>query len=101
MLASRIPPERTGVDTGIFNMFSVIPMRIQSVTLALVYRPLPGGDARDVVPLAGALLLCAGGGHAVRQAAGAGARQRAPSRQPPRSRRGHGSPVASTTMGRP
>jgi maltose/moltooligosaccharide transporter len=59
MLASSIPPERTGVYMGIFNMFIVIPMLIQSVTLPLFYKPLLGGDARNVVLLAGALLLCA------------------------------------------
>lgn len=59
MLASSIPPERTGVYMGIFNMFIVIPMLIQSVTLPLYYKPLLGGDARNVVLLAGALLLCA------------------------------------------
>ena len=59
MLARSIPPERTGVYMGIFNMFIVIPMLIQSVTLPLYYKALLGGDARNVVLLAGALLLCA------------------------------------------
>jgi maltose/moltooligosaccharide transporter len=39
--------------------FIVIPMLIQSVTLPLFYKSLLGGDARNVVLLAGALLLCA------------------------------------------
>ena len=34
-------------------------MLIQSVTLPLYYKPLLGGDARNVVMLAGALLICA------------------------------------------
>ena len=59
MLASSIPPERTGVYMGIFNMFIVIPMLIQSVTLPLYYHRLLGGDARNVILLAGALLICA------------------------------------------
>jgi maltose/moltooligosaccharide transporter len=59
MLARSIPPERTGVYMGIFNMFIVIPMLIQSATLPLYYRSLLGGDARNVVMLAGALLLAA------------------------------------------
>ena len=59
MLARCIPPERTGVYMGIFNMFIVIPMLIQSFTLPLYYRSLLGGDARNVVMLAGALLLAA------------------------------------------
>jgi maltose/moltooligosaccharide transporter len=59
MLAQSIPPERTGVYMGIFNMMIVIPMLIQSVTLPLFYKSLLGGDARNVVMLAGALLICA------------------------------------------
>ena len=59
MLARSIPPERTGVYMGIFNMFIVIPMLIQSVTLPLYYQRLLGGDARNVILLAGALLICA------------------------------------------
>lgn len=59
MLARSIPPERTGVYMGIFNMFIVIPMLIQSFTLPLFYQPLLGGDPRHVVMLGGALLLCA------------------------------------------
>ena len=59
MLARSIPPERTGVYMGIFNMFIVIPMLIQAVTLPLYYKHLLGGDARNVILLAGALLLCA------------------------------------------
>ena len=59
MLARSIPPARTGVYMGICNMFIVIPMLIQSVTLPLYYRPLLGGDPRNVLILAGVLLLLA------------------------------------------
>lgn len=59
MLARSIPPQRTGVYMGIFNMMIVIPMLIQSFTLPLYYQPLLGGDPRNVVVLAGVLLLCA------------------------------------------
>lgn len=59
MLAKSIPPERTGVYMGIFNMFIVIPMLIQSFTLPLFYKSWLGGDPRHVVMLGGALLLCA------------------------------------------
>jgi maltose/moltooligosaccharide transporter len=59
MLASSIPPQRTGVYMGIFNMMIVIPMLIQSATLPLLYRSVLGGDPRHVVMLGGALLLCA------------------------------------------
>ncbi len=57
MLANAIPPERTGIYMGIFNMFIVIPMLIESVTMPLIYRPLLGGDPRHVLLLAGALML--------------------------------------------
>ncbi len=59
MLARSIPPERTGVYMGIFNMFIVIPMLIQSVTLPLFYRAWLGGDPRNVLLLAGVLLIAA------------------------------------------
>jgi len=59
ILAESIPPERTGVYMGIFNMFIVIPMMIQTLTLPLIYRPLLGGDPRNVLTLAGALMLAA------------------------------------------
>ena len=59
MLARCIPAHRTGVYMGIFNMFIVIPMLIQSVTLPLYYRPWLDGDPRHVLQLAGALLLAA------------------------------------------
>lgn len=57
MLADSIPPERTGIYMGIFNMFIVIPMLIQTLTLPLIYRPLLGGDPRNVLVLGGALML--------------------------------------------
>lgn len=59
MLADAIPPERTGIYMGIFNMFIVIPMLLQTVTLPLVYRPLLGGDPRSVLWLAGGMMLAA------------------------------------------
>lgn len=59
MLAGSIPAERTGVYMGIFNMFIVVPMLIQSLTMPLIYEPLLGGDARNVLLLAGAMMLAA------------------------------------------
>ena len=59
MLASCIPPRRTGVYMGIFNMMIVIPMLINAATLPLIYDRWLGGDARNVLMLAGALLVCA------------------------------------------
>ena len=57
MLAGAIPPERNGIYMGIFNMFIVIPMLIQAVTMPLFYDRLLAGDPRNVLILAGALML--------------------------------------------
>ena len=59
LLAGSIPPERAGVYMGIFNMFIVIPMLIQMVTLPLIYHSLLGGQPDNVIRLAGSLLACA------------------------------------------
>ena len=59
MLAGSIPPERTGVYMGIFNMFIVIPMMIQIFTLPLYYKSLLGGDPQNAIRLGGALMICA------------------------------------------
>lgn len=59
LLAGSIPPERAGVYMGIFNMFIVIPMLIQMVTLPLFYGPWLGGQPDNVIRLAGTLLACA------------------------------------------
>lgn len=57
MLADCIPPQRNGIYMGIFNMFIVIPMLIQTLTMPLIYRPLLGGDPRHVLMLGGGLML--------------------------------------------
>ena len=59
MLANAIPPERTGVYIGIFNMFIVIPMMIEILVVWLAYRPLLGGDPRHVLVLGGAMMVAA------------------------------------------
>jgi maltose/moltooligosaccharide transporter len=59
ILARSIPPERTGVYMGIFNMFIVIPMLIQNVTMPLIYKSWLGGDPRNAIMLGGGLLLAA------------------------------------------
>ena len=59
MLAGSIPPERTGVYMGIFNMFIVIPMMIQIFTLPLYYKSLLGGNPQNAIRLGGALLIVA------------------------------------------
>jgi maltose/moltooligosaccharide transporter len=59
MLAGAIPPEKAGVYMGIFNMFIVIPMLIQNLTLPLLYNSVLGGQPDNVIRLAGSLLACA------------------------------------------
>jgi maltose/moltooligosaccharide transporter len=59
LLADSVPPERAGVYMGIFNMFIVIPMLIQMVTLPLYYDALLGGQPQNVIRLAGTLLIIA------------------------------------------
>ena len=59
MLASCIPPRRTGVYMGIFNMMIVIPMLLNAATFPFYYKPWLGGDARNALVLAGVLLVCA------------------------------------------
>lgn len=57
MLADCIPPERNGIYMGIFNLFIVIPMLIQTLTMPLIYGPLLGSDPRNVLMLGGVLML--------------------------------------------
>jgi maltose/moltooligosaccharide transporter len=79
MLASCIPPHRTGVYMGIFNMMIVIPMLLNAMTWWIIYDDtsfaplrylglgelkfnglnLLGGDARNALMLAGVLLIFA------------------------------------------
>jgi maltose/moltooligosaccharide transporter len=59
LLANSIPAERTGIYMGIFNMFIVVPMLIQTVTMPLLYGPVLGSDPRNVLSLAGLMLLLA------------------------------------------
>jgi len=59
VLANSIPPERAGVYMGIFNMMIVIPMLLIAATLPFYYGPLMGGDPRNVLRLAGMLVLAA------------------------------------------
>ena len=57
MLADSIPPERNGIYMGIFNMFIVIPMLIETLTMPLIYQPLLGGDPRNAIMLGGVLMI--------------------------------------------
>jgi len=57
LLATSIPPARTGVYMGIFNMMIVIPMLIQSLVLSLIFKPLLDSDPRSVLMLAAVLMV--------------------------------------------
>ncbi len=60
MLAGSIPAHRTGLYMGIFNMFIVIPMLIQIVTLPLIYHRWLDGNPENVIRLAGGLMIAGG-----------------------------------------
>lgn len=57
MLADAIPPERTGIYMGIFNMFIVIPMLIEIAVIPTLYDGALGGDPGNVMRLGGVLMF--------------------------------------------
>jgi maltose/moltooligosaccharide transporter len=59
VLADSIPPERTGVYMGIFNMFICVPMLVFAGTMTWAYDRLLGGDARNVLMVSGVCMLLA------------------------------------------
>ena len=59
ILSNAIPPDRTGVYMGIFNMMIVIPMLIFTFTMPLLYGPVLGDDPRNVLRLSGVLMFFA------------------------------------------
>jgi len=59
ILAGSIPPERTGVYMGIFNMMIVIPMILFSLSGTYLYNNYLGKDPRNALMMAGVLLICA------------------------------------------
>jgi len=60
MLASSIPKDKTGVYMGIFNMFIVIPMIIQIVSMQYFVYDLLDNNPINVIRLAGAFLIIGG-----------------------------------------
>lgn len=59
MLANAVPRHQVGIYMGIFNMFIVIPMFIQILTLPLYYASWLQSSPVNVIYLAGALLVLA------------------------------------------
>jgi len=60
MLASSIPSDKTGVYMGIFNMFIVIPMIIQIISMQYFVYDLLGNNPINVIRLAGVFLIIGG-----------------------------------------
>lgn len=56
ILSNTIPPERTGVYMGIFNLMIVAPMLLNAATMPLYFDSWLGGDARNVLTLCGVLM---------------------------------------------
>jgi maltose/moltooligosaccharide transporter len=42
---------------GVFNLFIVIPMLIEALTMPLIYGPILGNDPRNALILAGLLMV--------------------------------------------
>jgi maltose/moltooligosaccharide transporter len=59
VLANAIPAERTGVYMGIFNMMICAPMLLFAATMTFMYKPILGGDPRNVMIFGGACMLAA------------------------------------------
>jgi len=59
MLARSVPPERTGVYMGIFNMFIVIPLLLGGFIVSFLYNSVFAGDPRNVLMTAGGLMVLA------------------------------------------
>jgi maltose/moltooligosaccharide transporter len=59
VLANAIPPDRTGVYMGIFNMMICAPMLLFAATMSLMYKPVLGGDPRNVMIFGGLCMLAA------------------------------------------
>ena len=53
LLADCLPRERTGVYMGIFNLFIVVPMLLQTVTFSWIYTHLLGSHPENAIRLAG------------------------------------------------
>jgi maltose/moltooligosaccharide transporter len=59
VLADSIPPERTGVYMGLFNVMICAPMILYAFTMKFLYEPVFGGDPRNVLMFSGVLMVCA------------------------------------------
>jgi maltose/moltooligosaccharide transporter len=60
LLAGSVPKDKTGVYMGIFNMFIVIPMIIQIISMQTFVYDLLGKNPVNVIKLAGLFLIIGG-----------------------------------------
>jgi maltose/moltooligosaccharide transporter len=56
MVASMVPPKRTGVYMGILNMMIVVPMLVQTVTFGWIFENLLDSKGSNAITLAGVLM---------------------------------------------
>ncbi len=59
MLTDSIPPARTGVYMGIFNMFIVIPMMLFSITMPFLYKTIFANQASNALLFGGGMMFLA------------------------------------------
>ncbi len=59
VLSDAIPPERTGVYMGLFNVMICAPMLLNSFTMPLIFGPVLGSSAGRAMDFAALLMLCA------------------------------------------
>ncbi len=59
ILANSIPPERTGVYMGLFNVMICAPMILYAFTMKFMYEPVFDGDPRNVFLFSGVLMILA------------------------------------------
>ena len=59
VLADSIPPERTGVYMGLFNVMICAPMLLNSFTMPWLFGPLLGNSSGHAMDFAAILMLCA------------------------------------------
>lgn len=60
ILAGSVPPAKMGIYMGIFNMFIVIPMIIQILSVQFFVYDLVGENPLNIITLAGAFLVTGG-----------------------------------------
>lgn len=60
LLARCLPAHRIGIYMGLFNLFIVLPMIAETVTMPLLYRHLLGSDPSQAIVMAGFIMMAGG-----------------------------------------